>query len=238
MKFSLPIFLVLLTLIAPASRAGNFPEEVSVPLEKGFVPVGFDDNDNTQVMVAGTFSDTCHKVGPARVQVNSATGEIQIEQLAYRYSDICLRMMVPFVNVIDLGILPAARYKIFDKMGKAEIAAMSVLVAKSSAADDFLYAPVADSDVVASPDGKEHLLTLKGNFTNRCSALKEVIVNRYAETIVVQPIMTYTGEGRDCPYSKVRFQFSVPLKEKLTSAMLLHVRVMNGKAVNKLVDVP
>ncbi len=228
----------LTTALQFTAFAGSDPVQVPAALQKVFVPIGFDDNDLGQVMVAGTFSDTCHKLGPARVQVDSASSTVYIEQTALKYSEICLRMIVPFVNVVDLGILRSGNYKIVDVFSKENLGSLSVLTAKTSAPDDFLYAPVSDADIVVSDDGLKHNLVLKGMFSSRCSSMKEIRVHQYSDTVVVQPIMDYRETDRDCAFTKVRFVYVHELDQKVVGAHLLHVRVTNGRAVNKLVDLP
>lgn len=229
--------LASLTFFSHFSIADDSPVQVPVNLHKAFAPVGFDDNDVSQVMVAGQFTDSCHKLGPVRVEVDSAKGQVFIQQTAYQYSEVCLRMMVPFVNVVDLGILRAANYELFDVSSKGKLGTLSILRAKSPAADDYLYAPVSDADIVPSADGSKHILTLRGHFTNRCSKIKEVAVHHYADSVVVQPIMEY-AEADTCVYAKVRFAHTVELKQKVVGETLLHIRVTNGKAINKLIDLP
>ncbi|NBW99597.1 hypothetical protein EBR03_08505, partial [bacterium] len=42
----------------------NAPKTVETALTKAYIPLGFDDNDRIQIAVAGTFKNTCYKVGP------------------------------------------------------------------------------------------------------------------------------------------------------------------------------
>lgn len=209
------------------------PELVPVPVAKSYIPLGFDDNDVTQVVVAGHFPDTCHKLGPTNVRVES--GVVWIEQTAYQYSDICLRMFVPFAQPVSVGILRAGTYTIVDATSKQPLGGLPILVSKNPGPDDFLYAPVTDADVVASSKPGHRRLVIRGNFTNRCTKLKEVRVEYQGDILVVLPIAEYTA-ARNCGYEKLRFDYSQDLEVPLKGTYLLHVRSMGGQAVNKILD--
>ncbi len=57
------------------------PTTVDVPIRKAYLPKGFDNNDNVQLIVEGEFRNSCYKVGATRVEVEP--GVIKIFQSAY-----------------------------------------------------------------------------------------------------------------------------------------------------------
>ena len=57
---------------------GQEPALVGAPVEKVFVPLGFDDNDNVEVVVHGHFQSTCFKVGPSTATVDAAAKTVTI----------------------------------------------------------------------------------------------------------------------------------------------------------------
>ena len=131
-------------------------------LTTSYVPIGFDDNDNIQVTVDGYFSNSCYKVGPTAVKF--AAPNIIVQQYAYKYSGMCLQIIVPFHQTVNLGILKSGTYHIVDGSSGTRLGALPVTVAKSSSADDYLYAPVSDAFLTFS-NGKPSV-TISGVFTD------------------------------------------------------------------------
>jgi hypothetical protein len=208
------------------------PTETPVALQRVYVPEGFDDNDVTQVVVTGEFSDTCHKVGPTEVSVNRTTGKLQVKQKAYRYTEECHRTIVPFMQVVSVGLLSAGSYEISDASTSTTLGKLSVALATKASADDFLYAPVVDADVARNE------VEVRGHFTDRCTKLQNILVTASKDTIVVQPIVKRYGDYAHCDYELVPFRARRKLPDDVArGTYLLHVRSMSGSAVNKFVAV-
>lgn len=235
---SFVLFFSFLTLASAAPA----PTTVTVGLKQAYVPVGFDDNDRIQIAVSGVFRNTCFKMGPHALKVDTVKKEIRIQQQAYYYSGVCLQMFVPFNEIVDIGIVPPATYKLIDASSGTGLGSLEV---KSSGnqpgPDDFLYAPVSDAYVVNNPESGKRLLALTGNFGDRCSDFSEIKINSIEEmkktgVMVVQPVIARNEEA-DCSHAKVRFLKTVELDANIpTGVYLLHVRSLNGQAVNKIVD--
>jgi hypothetical protein len=128
-------------------------------------------------------------------------------------------------------------------MSGKELGNLSVAWAKTPAPDDFLYAPIDDAYLSHDPATGVSVLHLNGTFTTRCSRIKQVLINYYEDTIVVQPEMEQYGEDKavmseKCGAQITRFEQTVDLKSGLKGTYLLHVRALHGQAVNKLVTIP
>jgi len=213
--------------------ADGGPQIVNVELNKSYIPIGFDDNDRGQVVVAGMFPNSCYKVGPYRVVLDEVNKTLAIAQTALLYQGQCIQVLVPFTQTIDIGILREGSYAIKDHFSGKALGAMPVARAKVTEADDFLYAPVTDAQV-QTEEGKSTLY-LQGNFTDRCTHLKDVVVSYYDDVLVVQPIAEHIATN-DCGHQMIRFQYEMPLKEGLTGSRLVHVRVMDGQAINRIAE--
>lgn len=213
------------------AHADNSPVEIIVPLHRSYVPIGFDDNDNVQVTVEGIFADTCHKIASSTPSVSGNL--ITIRQTAYRYGGICLSMLIPFTSTVDLGFLAPGMYAIIDDATGANLGELPVARSTTSAADDYLYAPIADAWVLASVG--QRTLVLTGSFSDRCTTMGEVKVSYSERVIIIQPI-AQRHTSRDC-MGKTRFRKEIALKTALEGVYLLHVRSMEGRAVNKMVDI-
>jgi len=233
------IFGLLGSIVAMADTISpeTTPNTVTVSIQRAFIPQGFDDNDRTQVTVEGFFPNTCYKVGPYATKVDPMSQTITIQQQAYQYNGVCLQMLVPFNQTIDLGLVSAGEYKLTDAAKGLALGNLKIDRATKSEADDYLYAPTTDAYITTEPDTGLHTLVVKGAFSDRCTIFEDIKVNYSSDVITVQPIVKHIA-GRGCESQKVRFVKTVELKKELTGVYLLHVRSMNGQAINKVVDLP
>lgn len=215
--------------------ADNLPNTVNIALKKAFIPSGFDDNDRSQIAVEGLFPNTCYRVGPHAIKVDEAYKTVTIQQQAYLYGGMCLQMFVPFTQVIDLGLLSDGKYKILDAESGASLGSLDVAKSKNLGPDDFLYAPITDAYVTFQPSVKTNTLVLTGNFGDRCSDFEEIKVLYQDQVVVVQPVVKRTTEN-PCTPQPTRFLKTVELKQGVQGIHLLHVRSLNGQAINKMVD--
>ena len=144
-------------------------------------------------------------------------------------------MVVPFNREIDLGLLKAGTYKVISVLDKQEkeIGDMQVSIATNSEPDDYLYAPVSQA-YFSEKDGK-YFVTVSGVFPQTCYRMRDMVVRVQPNVLVVQPIAEKTDEvceERLLPYSQ-----TVEVQNVNTGRYLLHVRSLNGKAFNNLIDI-
>jgi hypothetical protein len=229
--------LVAFSLLFVAALAQAAPSDALVRFEKAYIPVGFDSNDNSQVVLVGTFPDTCHQVAESDFQIDESAKVITVWQHATVFSGNCLPVTVPFQSVITLGILGAGDYTIRDGVAHQALGRLPVTVAKDSGpgTDDYPYAPLSDAYVETDPFSGRSELVLQGTWTDRCTKFRRVDVHYYSEVIVVQPIVEHeTEDGRGCGQGIFRFQKRVALRPMSARSYLLHVRSMAGNAINKI----
>ena len=96
---------------------------------------------------------------------------------------------------------------------------------------------MTDAFITTEPETGIHTLSILGAFSDRCTVFEDIKVNYTEDVIVVQPIVKHIAV-RGCAQEKTRFVKTVQLKDGLTGMYLLHVRSMNGQAINKMVDLP
>lgn len=226
---------VLILTIAFGVNADVFPKIVNTTFKVGYIPVGFDTNDNAQLVAEGVFSNTCFRPASVKAVVSHKDKTIHLYPRAYKYDGACLQMMVNWHKEIDLGVLETGDYKVITVNGKdrAELGAMKVATATNSSPDDYLYAPVSQA-YFEKVDGK-YYVRVSGEFPQTCMQMREVIVRVQENVLVVQPIAEETSEAceaRPTPYSEL-----VEVKDAKPGRYLVHVRSLNGKAINNLVDV-
>ena len=211
------------------------PQLVVVAPSKVFTPYGFDDNDNAQVVVYGNFPNTCYKVGPVETSINERTHEVSLRTYAYFYDGCwCLDVLVPYSQVVNLGVMDKGQYKILSlaKDGTTrEMGGLPIAVAKTPAPDDYLYAPVREASLEKLGSDGSKVLVMRGYYSNTCMAFQEAkIFYRAPNTIEVLPILHMNGQS--CRDESRPFEIKVTLKPTQTGETLVHIRSLNGQSLN------
>lgn len=229
--------LVLLasSLVSMTAMAQVDPVLAPTSFQKIYFPTGFDSNDHVQIVGEGLFPDSCYKPAPAEVKVDEKNKMIVLAPRAYHYQGLyCLQYIVKYDRVVDLGILKAGKWKIFQGNPAVALGEIDIRQATTDAPDDYLYAPVSQAFFHQTNAKKEVLLT--GEFTNDCMVLDRVLVNFEKEAIVLQPVARIETRS-NCQQGQFPFTHNVDVNTLNQGRYLLHVRSMNGNAINTLVDV-
>lgn len=224
--------IMLLTGPAQAENLGNKPTLTPTLFSAIYVPAGFDDNDVVQIVGEGIFRNSCYRPGPANALVDQANYTITLKANAYEYTGICLQVILPFERTIDVGILKDGTYKVMQDGQLMET--FTVAKARSLGPDDYLYAPI--SQAYFRQEGRASKILLSGNFTNDCMKIDRIQTVVEKKVLVVQPIIT-TEERPNCKVGSFPFNAVATIENIPEGRYLLHVRSMNSKAVNNLVDV-
>ena len=205
------------------------PRLLEVGVSDVFVPQGFDDNDpNVQVIVEGYFPNTCYKLGP--IKVEQKEDRIKITPQAYFYHAPCLQVMVHYTQEINLGILKAGKYTLDIPSDRPETTPMLPIAhAENQGPDDYIYAPIESARVVSK---ERPMVRLHGVFSNSCMSLDRVVTHSESNRVVaILPIAKYENNGA-CLDVLTPFHKDVQIKDPLKGRTLLHVRSLNGNAVN------
>jgi len=215
------------------------PTPVDSPIEKIFVPNGFDDNDNVDVVLHGEFPNDCFRVGNVTAEVMEAERIIKVTATSLQYQGTaCAEMLVPFVQQIKVGVLKAGPYRVVvnDKLEAA--APFFVKPRITEAADDHFYAPVEFAELVTTKRGPQ-FVQLTGRYpipVKGCIMIDEIRVRREGDVIVVLPIM-HPYDGEACADHKLEFKKDVALDFVFKGEGLLHVRAVNGNSYNRFINV-
>ncbi len=210
--------------------------EVPAPVNGIFIPKGFDNNDNAQIVITGAYPNTCYQVGRVDAVVNSETKVIDVEVTSFFQSNrACLMLYTPFTEVVSLGVLKAGNYNV-QVNSKADEEIMPVGLAPSDTPDDFVYANVFG--LIRKGDrGFE----LEGKLPKSCANLKEVkMIEEPGKVMVVLPIVEFP-EGcnptivDDRDYGKP-FSAHFELPADIKGRYLIHVRSLNGGSINQVVE--
>lgn len=227
--------LVLVSVLLFSGFANAFvslPELVSVGLGQTFIPMGYDDNDQVQFVVDGVLSNSCYKLAPHEVSVDKNSRSIEVRSHAYKYSGICLQMLFDYHYTVDVGLLEAGDYKVVDAASQQVVGNLPVQVSQNEGPDDQLYAPVRDAVV----DTKAGTVTLTGAFKQGCFKFKKIeVVKNASNVVLVKPIIDKDATA-DCDLGNYPFTEVRPLPQNISGRNLLHVRVLNGRSINKLFE--
>jgi hypothetical protein len=242
--FSMSVVLgsALLGMSAFADLPGLQPDLVTADVDHVFVPSGFDDNDNSQIVITGTLPSTCFKTGPAEYVVDKVTKTVTVKAQSYYYqSDWCLFVVVPYMQALDLGPIRAGGYKVMveNKTGNlGELSEFSVAQSTNPGPDDYLYAPVNEARVDALGEGKVSV-QLVGAFPNTCLELDEVkVFQNTANVIEILPTAKMKRAGAiGCAAKMVPFSKTISIDSKWKGSSLIHVRSLNGQAINNVTTI-
>lgn len=208
-----------------------------------YIPTGFDDNDNSQVTISGQYPNSCYQVGPSRVRVNTDKKSVFVEDQVYKFSKgPCLQMLVDYVKTIDLGLLEKGKYQLFFRSQPGSWSKMNdELDVKESnihqGPDDHVYAPVEEIRVNSDEAKGPQSVTLLGHFGSSCMQFEDVkVIRNDPKVIEILPIVRVDSKNQDCQKSRVSFEKIVKLDGSLSGKILIHVRSLNGQALNRLVE--
>jgi hypothetical protein len=214
------------------------PALVDVSPDTVYTPLGFDDNDNVQIVLDGALPNTCYKIGPASARIDVKEHKVYVHQQAFYYPGAwCAEVRVPYVQTLNLGVLKSGAYEVYvESEGAAPRAAavLPVAVATSNNPDDYLYAPVTDAHIERGDEFST--LVLNGVFGNSCMKFLEVKTNVRANGVIeVLPIIQMQT-GVTCAEVTLDFNLNVTLKGVPHGRYLIHIRSLNGQSVNRVAN--
>lgn len=230
--------------LGAAHAQNHFPPYlITSPVETVYVPVGFDDNDNVEVILYGHLYNNCVKVGPATATVSEQTKTITVKAQSWSYyHQSCegQEMYNPFTQPIQVGPLKAGSYQIkIEGRPEAKSTALVVTPHTKSTPDDFLYAPVEELSISEDFERKIQSLTLSGEFLdqpNGCVVLNRIETKVVSENVIVVLPIAEQQFGVKCSDLSVssRFKKTVKIPGFLSGKYLIHVRVLNGQSLNRI----
>ena len=235
----LAVSILLAALLSPVAFADTprDGELVEVSSELVFIPSGFDDNDEVQVILDGYLPNACYRMTRPEYKLDEDTGVLTVKAMARYFASPCVEALIPFTQVVEVGVLPMGNYKATTNNGDLQ-KPFHIKEANNAGPDDFLYAPVEGTNVTKSRTG-ELLATVKGRFTDTCMQWDRSIVGDLVDgAIVIQPLMTHDPGEEFCLPVLVPFEQEITIPNGLEPGRyLLHVRSLNGKAVNRVFTV-
>lgn len=218
---------------APPLAAANHREDVAA--KHIFIPTGFDDNDDVELVVDGVFNSSCYRLAQGSATIDREQRAIVLHPRAHFDAGACLAVFVPYTYTFELGKLAAGSWTVRTGDGLLS-ATLEVSEAQTSGPDNQLYAAIDNASVERRPDGQAQVV-LEGQYTNTCMRwVGATIVNKNPQVIEVMPIVR-VDQGEHCRDETFPFKgVAVPLPAMPSGRFLLHVRSMHGRSLNHVLS--
>jgi hypothetical protein len=149
-------------------------------------------------------------------------------------------MLMPFIQSLKIGNVEPGDYTIeVQERPEARVTPLKINKSTSSDADDHLYAMV-DTATIDNVAGGRRDLIVRGQHPHLFQGCVKLVDLKYymspGDVMVVQPI-TRIAKEEECKgqAGRSRFEYRTPVQQIPEGEYLLHVRVLDGNSVNKLV---
>jgi len=205
------------------------------PVEDIFIPNGFDNNDNVEIVVTGKFPNPCF--GRTITSVDYKDDKIFITLTTEHKSNsekLCDPLKVPFSEVIQLGSLQGGDYEVVVNNELRE--KLFIDSSHSQSVDDHLYAPVEYVDL-GFTGGISGDATIIAKSISSCLAIDHVeYLSNGKNTFSILPIMKKVSP--DCPEQNERLEIPIQfdLSKLKAEKVLLFVRSLDGKSIHTLIE--
>ncbi len=222
---------------------GNGSRLQTYPIEKLFIPTGFDDNDEIQVIASGSFRDRGWE--PVSLEHERVKDGFKLKLIVRKWDGPSASVITPFKKETSLGALRKGDYKFYDENDR-DLGTLSIHAAHSQSRDDYLYAPVDSLKVRYEFDPetralKRRILVLQGYFPNACHQFVEnppvvPVAERSPNLIEVLPVVEdESDKGDPCATVITDFEHEIEIPNSIGGGrFLVHVRT-NGNPYNKLI---
>ena len=239
------ISVVAMVLLSPAAQSSDLEKPNTVDMLPSFVysPVGFDDNDNAQIVFEGFYPNTCYRAGLTYYNVDQEKKVIKIINQAYFHpKSVCAMVIIPYKKVINLGLLKEGKYSVqfrSDESGQEkyyQLSNLQVVQAGGMGQDNFLYLPIESAYIVKNHSDGYPRVVVKGHFKTSCMSFDKAVVQnpRGSNTLVVLPIAKLSN--KNCEQINKEFSYSIKIPYKNMGRVMIHIRSLNGQAANLIED--
>jgi hypothetical protein len=232
----------IVMLVALAPQAQSDTTTLPSPVTKIFVPMDFDDNDNTEIVLQGFFPSTCYKVGATSFDIDAAAHTIVVKATSEKATGmICAHVMTPFLQPVKVGILAEGAWDVVLSQNPELKSSFQIRKRTTEAPDDFLYAPVAEATLRMEAGTGRQSLVLSGSFpllTHGCMQLRDVQLGSPTEDVLLALPIAEIAEGAVCEGAQRDFKVVVGLSQPFRGQGLLHVRSMGGHSLNSFINFP
>lgn len=234
MKRLITAFIIAL----PVFVFANPPEVVTSPVDHLFVPKGFDNNDNVEIVVTGKYPNPCYIRNTSEVEVKDDKIFINVTALRRDGGSECESMAVPFSEEITIGNLQAGKYEVIVNQATRheQTEKLDVAISRSTGVDDHIYA-IVDYVELGFTGGLSGDALLLARSPSDCVVFDHVeYLSNNKDTISILPIMKKISET--CKEKTSRFEIPVKFDPRVLpyKDILLFVRSIEGKSVHSIIN--
>lgn len=235
-------FITLLSISNFANAKSSIKEIKEVSLTEVFVPpIGYDDNDNIEIVIDGKLPSPCydlHSTSVDRIEekiyIKQFIRKKNISECLNDQSSNHLLFPVHFSNTISLGELDHGTYHLDYKSLNNNHKTFIVSKSQHRSIDNFLYAPVSSvfiPELIYETSNAQVVLT--GIFENTCMVLEEqnIEIKKLDNIFIILPKLSLLN--RNCVNTKRPLQNIIDLGTVRPGRYLIHVRSITGRSVNK-----
>src|SRR5690606_9027349 len=185
------LFIVTASFLTASSEA---QEVVTIPSERIFVPTGFDDNDNAQVILDGYLERSCDTLISPAWNLDMSSFQISVSARVLRdHTIVCTEERRPFTQVVNLGVLPMGKYRVWTNRGRL-IKPLVIAEAPSASKNETYYASLIESYVEhnphPAPGESQWSVVLRGYFEDSCQQWDFVEVDVGTFIFAIMPVVT------------------------------------------------
>ena len=221
-----------------ASSASASRSDVLLPdalqFSRVYIPLGFDDNDNVELVAEGTFTGPCDEAGAAHASVDSTSKTIALLGDVQRKSSDCGQDSRGFQKTLEIGHLDEGSYDI--KQSGHSLGVLRVIHTENQAQDSSSFIPISSISLQELRTGASSLhwvLRMKGEFPSNCVDYGSTKIEVQSDVIVILPLGRLWEFG--CVDRPVPFEISYALPDGISPGRyLLHVRSAGGKSFNQI----
>ena len=198
-----------------------------------FIPAGFDDNDNVEVLVSGSFPNDCYTQNKIEIKVHRNQIQVRITALTSPSKNFCDELKVPFLETITLGQLPSGNYEVVVNGLLRD--SLEVKEASSLDVDDSLYAPV-DYVELGFTGGLGGEVMLIGRAPD-CLEFDQVeTISNGKDTVSILPKMKRISDT--CSTETTQFQIPVKFDPEALEhdKVLIFVRSTDRKSIHAVIE--
>lgn len=224
---------------------------VEIPVKALLTPaVGYEEKNNIEVVLYGQLPNSCYTVSENLVEKQISGNSIWVRQYAIRdFTGICadestlpehMKLPVPFTTEVSVGHLAAGPYRFnYNKLGEGTTSReMNVSKNVTPTGDTLPYAAVSATHSPDVVNGKDRVkVKVSGVLNSSCTRLdSHVRVVKEDDVFVLLPTVK-VERGVLCMQMLIPFEKEVDLGTTQPGIHLIHTRSMNGKSVNKVIQV-
>lgn len=213
-------------------------ESVQISSTRTFAVPQFSAMEDVQIVLEGTLANSCYSLEKPAVQVSPALSRIDIQPRATLRTGACPETLVPWTQVVNLGVLPVGAYMVVVGItGQPRI--IRVVPSADRQPNAPTLAPVDSVDVQVDFKTQKITATIRGRLPANCSGVERVNIDDHQQSIELTAILQSPCNTSSAnllthvPYSK-----TVELPARAPGRYLVAIKSLEGQTLHRMFDMP